>query len=558
MGNYTINSFKRIVLGDPSNPTEIKKVVYCDQNGTSHQVWPGATVFDTIKVATIRSTYQNDDILENYPAGGPFVAKPNVLYAIVGNLKRYDANGNVVQELDDCYNSQETIEHVGNKPTLGWTTYSSTEYKRQPKDPNSSPPNQLVGEPHTFTMYKCTNTDPGEGPAIEVQSGWWAHQNAYAQNGFIFDDNYATPFIFQRDTITQSVGFYTTNTSNGASTQIDFEGNNLQPGDTLTFWPKYYKRGVSTDWSVLEPITFEHIDYDTSRFTVTKDGDSYVIAVKSDAQPTSAALDLTFYTKYDANDPQNCESTDISIEVQPSVQYLVKIGNDSITGTGWTTTTSVTLDTSKTITVYKDTTFPPSFGNDTIYSSNITVSSSNGVIASCSGRTITPGESGTAIITVTVDGVALPTFTVTVPATVPTVYYRISDVSSNDSQITYPSYNTPQQLTSDSIVEINAYSVSTTQDAHFAIKFSDDSSGNNLRTVYIDMDGESYIPGYYSSGKTGEVRVEASGDSEWTFEFRRPGTSSNDTFYVELPVYAWWGQNGLEGYIGTITVIIDC
>ena len=81
---------------------------------------------------------------------------------------------------------------------------------------------------------------------------------------------------------------------------------------------------------------------------------------------------------------------------------------------------------------------------------------------------------------------------------------------------------------------------------------------NNPRTVYIDDDGESYIPGYYSDGHAGEVRIEGGGDNEWTFHFTKPGTSSSDTFYVELPVYAWWGQEGLDGYIGTITLTLNC
>lgn len=221
------------------------------------------------------------------------------------------------------------------------------------------------------------------------------------------------------------------------------------------------------------------------------------------------------------------------------MQYLVKIGNTSVTGSSIVVTHDITLDSTKTLNVYKDFTYPPSFGNDTLYNSNVQLTSSNGTIAYCSGRTITPGDPGTATITVTVDGVALPTFDVIVPNTIPTVYYKVSSVATSSDDTEYYDYENSQQVTEDSEFSRNTYDVSGNQTAYFKVKFANDALMNNPRTVYIDDDGESYIPGYYSDGHAGEVRIEGGGDNEWTFHFTKPGTSSSDTFYVELPIYAW-------------------
>jgi hypothetical protein len=257
----------------------------------------------------------------------------------------------------------------------------------------------------------------------------------------------------------------------------------------------------------LEAITFEHIDYDTTRFDVTKDGQSYTITVKSDAQPTDGEVDLTFYTKYDADNPNNCESVYVSIEIEPSVQYLVKIGNSNVTGSSFVTTQNVTLDSTKTLNVYKDYTYPPSFGNDTLYNSNVQVTSSNSTIAYCSGRTITPGDPGTATITVTVDGIQLPTFNVVVSATLPTIYYKVSSVEEDPTNVQYYDYEVAQQLTENSTFNRSANNIPRGSTAHFNIKFADNAQMTGQRPVYIPMD-ESFIEA--SNG----VHVDASGDNE--------------------------------------------
>ena len=564
---HTINSCKRIVVRDNGTLREIKRVVYYDDGGWEHIVWPCRAELTDIYLVDLTDnwtvypyTYTNN--------GGPSPRLiPNHNYAVKGTIKVYESPGVLEATLTDCFFFHETLDSDPNGNdapfSLLWSTgdNSSAGYPSvKPKVTDRNGQTSEIDTAHGYNVYKIWDTRAGEIQGYSLQLGFYNADSYgfYTQNGFVFDDNYQTPIVVKRDAITQSVGFYTTNTGNGASAQIQYEGNNLQPGDTITFWPKYYKRGVTTSWSALEAITFEHIDYDTTRFDVTKDGQSYTITVKSDAQPTDGEVDLTFYTKYDADNPNNCEWESVSIEIEPSVQYLVKIGNSNITGSSFITTQNVTLDSTKTLNVYKDYTYPPSFGNDTLYNSNVQVTSSNSTIAYCSGRTITPGDPGTATITVKVDGITLPTFNVVVPATIPTVYYQVSSVATDPLDVEYYSYENPQQVTENSTFNRNTYGISKNQTAYFNIKFADDSLMNSLRTVYIDTDGESYIPGYYSDGHSGEVRVEAAGDNEWNFHFTKPGTSSSDTFYVELPVYAWWGQEGLEGYIGTITLTLEC
>lgn len=85
-------------------------------------------------------------------------------------------------------------------------------------------------------MYRIDDTRAGNIQGYSLQLGFYNDSYGYyAQNGFIFDEMYQTPIVIKRDEILQSVGFYTTDTSNPASAQIQYEGNNLQPGDTITF-----------------------------------------------------------------------------------------------------------------------------------------------------------------------------------------------------------------------------------------------------------------------------------------------------------------------------------
>ena len=564
---HTINSCKSIELRDnvAGITHEIKKVVYCDGHGTPHIVWPCRAELTDIYLVDITDNWT--EYHYTYDNGSPSPRMiPNHDYAVKGTIKVYEAPGVLEATMTDCYFFHETLEYPDgdNDP---YTPYWFTGDNGTARHPSVNPKvtdkygnTTEISASHGYNVYRVSDTSPGGVRGYSLQLGFYNSDSYgyYVQNGFVFDEMYQTPIVVKRDDIGQSVGFYLTDTNNPASAQIQYEGNNLQPGDTITFYPKFYKYGMTTNWKTLEDATFEHMVYDTSRFDVTKSGNAYTITVKSDAQPTEGEVDLTFYTKYDSQDPSNCEWTDVEIEVVPDVQYLVKIGNTSVTGSSFVVTPDITLDGTKTLNVYKDFTYPPSFGNDTLYNRNVQLTSSNGTIAYCSGRTITPGDPGTATITVTVDGVALPTFDVIVPNTIPTVYYKVSSVTTDASNVEYYDYENSQQVTEDSTFSRNTYGVSGNQLAFFKIKFANDALMNNPRTVYIDDDGESYIPGYYSDGHAGEVRIEGGGDNEWTFHFTKPGTSSSDTFYVELPVYAWWGQEGLDGYIGTITLTLNC
>lgn len=74
---YTVNSSKRIVWvgSDPNNPYEIRRVVYCDNYGTPHDIWPCDAELYKLYVVRIRKeaswpydiqSLQRDDEVAEY------------------------------------------------------------------------------------------------------------------------------------------------------------------------------------------------------------------------------------------------------------------------------------------------------------------------------------------------------------------------------------------------------------------------------------------------------------------------------------------------------------
>lgn len=424
---YTVNSSKRIVWvgSDPNNPYEIRRVVYCDNYGTPHDIWPCDAELYKLYIVRIRKeaswpydiqSLQRDDEVTEYHTdsnGEPTVtllpywegykntpAKHNI-YAIKGDVKIHETvngqrTGNY-EIITDCYFFSETRETKpgtqDGSPIIGdgTTKYGprvNSSYNWQYPDWQTSSVN--------YVTYKALET-PGESQWINPQCGYYDKNTGYVQLGYIFDPNYSTPMWLKRATVYQALILTASAGSNDPYPYWDL----IKYGESITVYPKVRLYATAKGWTNNEYERYYladqsdiTLDYDSSILSITPNNDgSYTITPVVNDDEYSA--EVTFNYK----NGESMEEREFT--VGPDKEYQVWIGN------GMASNRTIISEVTLSIRECADYNSASQDWSTVYYGNNFTITSSNTNAVSVSGKKLIPNLNSpnqTSRITVTVNG----------------------------------------------------------------------------------------------------------------------------------------------------------
>lgn len=577
---YSINACSGIVWvgNDPNNPLEIKRVIYCDEHGTLHDIWPCDVELYKLYVVRIKREatlpynvqllQQYDEYVEyhNDSNGNPLVTllpyneefkndptKHNV-YALKGDVKVYETvNGqrtgsNNYTLITDCYFWSQTIETENDdsehpeRPTFigeGTTKYGPRV--------NSSYNWENPGWNHPGFQTWIINDDPGDSVWTTPQCGYYDRNTGYVQLGWIFDINYTNRIWLKRAPVYEAL-VLTPSLSNTTSIS---SAQTLHYGETLTVYPQIRRHAhAEGNWQhpdyeryflQNEDIT---VEYDSSKLSITPNADgSYTIAVSQDGIADSDMV--TFW--YKESDESARMYSEIAMTIEPAYSYEVWHGNNYMG--------NKTIDSPISITIYAREWDSASgqYLEKEVYQGYSRLESTNTAAVTCNNWTITPnmshpGQSSTVRVyvgTSSSDERCIGQYTITVKAVVDNVFYHVSDEAQEDiSDLVYGQAHGPFSLGNNSSETINSSSVRTGQECSFGIKFGTSQSMSPI-PVYIPGNGE-------ITDTTGNLELSVwDGSSEVMVNYTKEGDGSNYDFTVVLPIYS---DSQLQNQLGTLTI----
>lgn len=576
---YTVNSSKRIVWvgSDPNNPYEIRRVIYCDNHGTPHDIWPCDAELDKVYLVRItkeapfpydiQSLQRDDETVEYHTDsnGEPTVtllpywegykndrAKHNV-YAIKGDVKIYETvNGQRTQNYEtvsDCYFFSETRETKpgtgGLVPIIGEGT---TKYGPRANSSfnGQEDPQWDQSSLHNYLTYTVSDA-PGESQCFTPQCGYYDRNSGYIQLGYIFDPNYSTPMWIKRAPVYEAL-VLTQSLSNTASISSD---ETLHYGETLTVYPQIRRHAhAEGGWQhpdyeryilQTEDIT---VDYDSSKLSIVSNADgSYTISALQDGITDSDTV--TFW--YKESDESARMYSEVSITILPAHLHEVWHGNNYMG--------NKTIEQPINITIYEKewNSETGEYSEKYVYNGYSRLESTNTTVVTCNNWTITPnmshpGQSSTVSVyvgTSSSDAYCIGQYIITVKA-VEQVYYHVSDDAQEDmSNLVYGQAHGPFLLGNNSSETINSYTVRTGQECSFGIKFGATQSMSSPISVYIPGNGE-------ITDTTGNLDLTVmDGSSEVMINYTKEGSGSNYDFTVVLPIYS---DSQLQNQLGTLTI----
>lgn len=237
--------------GDAShNKSEsITKIVYCDNNGRTHVIWPCDAMLDKVYIVELSENGQVADISTHYTVNvdtqEPTIQiKPETDYAIKGDI--LFKNGDELSEKwTDCYfwpQTAYTNAYFANRENgIGNPVYSIRYAYNNGGEP--------ITPSHQFYIYRADST-LGHIPALEVQNAIFIN-GTYIQNGYIYDTNYETPVLLQRADVYRGLHFYengATIPTNAGNASGNIKHYKLAVGDTLVFDIKGYRYTTDPEW----------------------------------------------------------------------------------------------------------------------------------------------------------------------------------------------------------------------------------------------------------------------------------------------------------------------
>lgn len=477
---YSINECKSIVLGG-STPQPISEVWYCDANGTAHKVWPSNLVLGNIYVVKLSTSGINYDVVSNpYTVSGstPSVTiLPGNDYAVKATIYVKDDNNNTVETLENCYFFGETIGTIDYSTQFVHPSQSGITYgARNAKKLVSGQYQEIQSDWYQYLKWTC-DTTTGTDAGCSIQGGWYATPYGYVQLGYVMDNNYTTPFVFKRATISEEVVFSKTSSAPSNSSQIWNSQVLVTPGDSLTIYPKTRKYATASGWSYgndweswsnIDVTVGANISYSASEFSVSISGGAYVI--------TPLLTDNLFHDVY-------IGGKRIQIMMYNPQSYSLKRNGNTIDGT---TISGITSSIS--FSIYDDLAGGYYSGNDYSFTS------SNTSAFTVSGTTVTVNPNASngdyADISGIVNGVSTNSFRV-VAGTIINYYYLSNDVNNN---------NTVTQVSS------TIYGTWNNTSSTYSAWFSIDSSFNTVRPIYFSETTYYVGSGYFSAykGSNGE------------------------------------------------------
>ena len=560
-GYHSVNASTGIVWVDGSGNTHtITKVVYSDNYGSTHTIWPCSAQLTDVYITELKRGDGRWDIKNRYTldsSGDPsYYLKPSIpcdhdnpndpetLYAITGTVVFYKEPGVIDRTVENCYFFAETIENVpGDNSNTGHIHQTGHVPKFGDRLPDDG-----TGVPiHTsWTSYAEWYADetPGHVSPISVQVGWYGG-SGYIQNGFIFDKNYATPFILKRADIYRHVRMYRDVSETGNSTVTP---GTLQVGSSLTFVPKLYATADHSEWDTewskytLDDFTIDDIVYDPEYLSVSINSTSHTITLTAIKEGnTQVTLRQTPETIIDPVSGQSvpnpllefCPNYTFSLTCLPEYIYrITQNGTNPIQGAGITVTgtSSVLIQQCHN---WASALSPAEYVWETFTGTATIESSDTSVFTVSDGSTadvkkFTPDLSkpagSSATITIRIGSEAL-TFEAIIGEI--TTYYKVGN-------------NTAQQLLSNMTNDIDF----SRSQMMLAIAFTSDQSGTNPRPVYVQAGEMQFSDGVKLYGSYNSYACE--------LDIASSGTMPSVGATYEFPVYV--SQGGT--LLGTIKITI--
>ena len=178
----TINQQREIWWYDETKtPHQITKVVYCDQYGTPHTIWPCTIELRDVQIVKLSKSGQSADVPYEYHVDTntliPNVSLiPGEVYSVKGTVDVYSRPGELEKRIKNCYIFPETIETVDQAPhpflaVSGNEAYSYGSRVATAYDINDYP----LGETYTSDYSQYTkwgvSSDIEKTGRIELQGG---------------------------------------------------------------------------------------------------------------------------------------------------------------------------------------------------------------------------------------------------------------------------------------------------------------------------------------------------------------------------------------------------
>lgn len=539
-GYKTINGAKKIywTSSNPNNPFEITRVVYSDHNGALHDIWPSVAELTKVYLVRIKQESSSNDAaaLASYDEcvefhldnnGEPMVtmlpyyegykndpSKHNV-YALKGDIKVYETvngqrTGNYTT-LTDCYFFSETREtKSGTADYVSIIGEGTTKYGPRPAS-YTAEHNYSYSNFATFVV----SDEPGYSQTIEPQCGFYSPEAGYVQLGYVFDPNYQSRLWLKRAYVNQIIVFANTSSNNIDSGNIINSGRQMQAGDSITIWPKFYRTAhdENDSWTnsyyerylgVREANSYNiSVSYDNTYFNVVdNDNGSYTISVVGGA--VDAGQKSIIFT-----DSVSGTVGTLGIIPLAAKAYSVWRNGASCTGASF----NITTGNNTVITFMECSNYTESVANQTWveYSgSNCSLTANNSGIVNITQNQTYPARftvdgvaEGTRSLTPVIEGYTLPTLTVNVNA--PTsVDFTLPNGTTSTLNSTYP-YPTNWNFTTG---QTSSYVITFSSNVYVASGDPDVGNGK----IYVSSNGTDVILSVMSanqpsSGSTYNVDV---------------------------------------------------
>lgn len=496
----TINQQREIVWVDGSgNLHNITKVVYSDPYRATHTIWPCTIELRDVQIVKLSKNGQASDVAYEYHVDTntlmPNVSLiPGEVYSVKGTVDVYSRPGELEKRIKNCYFFPETISssldpesHPFLAPT-GNEAYSYGSRTAKAYDVNDN----YLGEDYVsdysqYVMWGVTSDIEKTG-RIELQGGWYNERFGYVQNGYIFDGNYATRMIFRRATLAQDIVLSKISGNNISSSDVINSPILLDSDQTITFWPKLYKR-VSDSTAAEAWEEYSDIDLSIEDFTY----DSSVLNIYKNQNNSWTIEPLAF-----SNQPSVVTITygnvtrEFNVIVSSSSMFMLMLTANT------PVESPLKINKATTISIRESTdggmTWNLWSGSDYI-NRTYSFTSNDSSIISVSGTTLTPnvnkvGQSTTVDVVIENQNVATITVEVEQAEHIYT-YYKAGPLVNGTINSAYVN-----ELQSTNTVTW----VSPAQGDLFGIQFFIDSSGNTVREIYCDGINTAPFYGNYSGG----------------------------------------------------------
>lgn len=472
----TINQQREIWWYDGEKvPHEITKVVYCDQYGTPHTIWPCTIELRDVQIVKLSKNGQSSDVSYEYHLDTDTLIPnrsliPGEVYSVKGTIDVYSRPGELEKRIKDCYFFPETINNSldpAAHPFLAITgneAYSYGSRTAKAYDVNDN----YLGEDYVsdYTQYVKwgVSSDLEKTGRIELQGGWYNERLGYVQNGYIFDGSYTTRMIFRRANLSQDIVLSKISGNNISSSDVLNNPVLLDINQSVTFWPKFHKRVNDSIEETQKDNWEEYWDANLSLSDFSYDSNTFTIVKNSNGSWTVTPISYTGGLGTITISSEGY-SYELRIVCQPNVIYLLMSQGNVIPANS-----TITMTNMLPLWIRADN---QSTGESEEYTgNNCQFYTSDSSVAAIDGSTIIPvGTVGsTAEIWAVVEGVETQHFNVEI-GNVNTYYkFGLADDVDNSSLQLLPS----------------SLSVNISSGQLYAMKFFIDSIGNYERTVYYN------------------------------------------------------------------------